>query len=82
MADPAVLGLIGTLSGTAIGFAGSLVTQLLLEGRRQAADRKKRKAEKFEELVSAVFEHNNWIFTMHHIELHGSDERLPPHSPY
>ena len=61
MADPAVLGLIGTLSGTALGFAGGLITQLLLEHKKRAAETKKRKAEKLEELVSALYEHQHWM---------------------
>jgi hypothetical protein len=56
---PAILGLIGTLSGTAIGFAGGFVGQWLLEGKKQKAEKKKKKAEKLEELVTAIYEHSH-----------------------
>jgi hypothetical protein len=56
MADPAVLGLIGTLSGTVIGFAGGLITQLVLERSKQEAEKKKKRAEKLEEFLSALWE--------------------------
>jgi hypothetical protein len=51
---PAILGLIGTLSGTAVGFAGGFVGQWLLEGRKQNAEKKKKKAEKLEELSALL----------------------------
>lgn len=38
----------------------SLITQLALERKKQAAEKKK-KAEKLEELVSALYEHNVWV---------------------
>jgi hypothetical protein len=76
MADPAVLGLIGTLSGTAIGFAGGLVTQLLLEGKKQEAEKKKKKAEKLEELLSALYEYNNFVSSIRYVKNKTGEDRI------
>jgi hypothetical protein len=51
---PAIIGLAGTTSGAILGFGGGLITQLLLERKKQEAENKKKKAEKLEELVTAV----------------------------
>jgi hypothetical protein len=64
MADsslPAILGLIGTLSGTVIGFVGALTSSLISERRRQAAEKKRRREEKLEELVTALCEDDQWV---------------------
>jgi len=62
MADPALLGLIGTLSGTTLGFAGGLIAQLVLERQKQAAEKRKKKAEKLEELALALCAYMDWLF--------------------
>jgi hypothetical protein len=76
MADPAVLGLIGTISGTAIGFAGGLITQLLLEHRKQAGERRKKKAEKLEELTCELHTYENWVAMLPIIVKPGEDALL------
>jgi hypothetical protein len=47
--------------GGAIGIAGTLIGSfvgpLILEARKQTAEKKKKKAEKLEELISALSEH-------------------------
>jgi hypothetical protein len=58
---PAILGLIGTLSGAAVGFSGGFIGQWLLEGKKQKAEKRKKKAEKLEELVSLLYDHRFWL---------------------
>jgi membrane protein YqaA with SNARE-associated domain len=47
---PAMLSLIGTLSGSAIGFAVGFVGQWFLEGRRQKFEKQKQEAERQKEI--------------------------------
>jgi hypothetical protein len=56
---PALIGLGGTVVGSAIVFT----SQWLLERKKQEADKKKKKAEKLEELVTILFEYEDWIHT-------------------
>jgi hypothetical protein len=76
MADPAVLGLIGTLSGTAIGFAGGLLTQLIMDSRKRASDRRNKREEQLVALVSAVYEHNHWLHTNYRLMARGDHDKL------
>ena len=41
--------------------AVALLSPRLTEGRKQKAEKEKRRAEKFEELVGALFEHKHWL---------------------
>jgi hypothetical protein len=61
MADSSLMPALIGLSGTIIGSAIVLSTQLVLEGRKQVAEKRKKKAEKLEELVAALHEYVDWI---------------------
>lgn len=41
--------------------AVALLGPYLLEGRKQEAERKKKRAEKVEELIGALYEHDHWL---------------------
>ena len=56
--------LIGVIIGGLIGIAGSVIGPLVLEWRKQVADKKKRQAEKLEELTSALYEHEYWTYNL------------------
>jgi hypothetical protein len=84
MGDASCSGLVATLIpvivGAVIGLVGGWVGPWLLEGRKERADKKKRRAEKFEELVTALCEHKYWLETMEQIWVFGRDEKpsIPP----
>jgi hypothetical protein len=65
MADASAPDLFGTLVpvvvGGLIGLAGGWLGPSLLERRKEKAEKKKLRAQKFEELVGAVVEHYHWI---------------------
>jgi hypothetical protein len=60
------------LIGGAIGFFGPW----LLEGRGQAEEKRRRRAEKFEELVAAVYEFDHWLDNHWRAGAYG-EENLP-----
>jgi hypothetical protein len=73
----AILGLIGTLSGTAIGFAGGLITQVVLERNKNKEDRRKKRVEKFEELISAIYDYQILVDELTGRVKWGSNDTIP-----
>jgi len=65
---------MSTFSGTVLGFAGGLITQLVPERQKQASEKRKRVEDNLVELVKALYEHNHWIVVLASIELFNSDE--------
>jgi hypothetical protein len=61
MADSSVISALIALGGTIIGFAGGFVGQWLLEGRKHEAEKKRKRAEKLEELVITIYDHREWM---------------------
>jgi hypothetical protein len=59
--------LVGGVIGSAAGFFGPWFVQ----SRKDASERKKRRAEKFEELVGAVVEHSHWISALRFFAISG-----------
>jgi hypothetical protein len=58
---------------------GSLLTYLTSGAqhrRQQSAEKSKRRAEKFEELISILFQHKHWIYTIRDIRLYDYDGEL------
>jgi hypothetical protein len=81
MADAAIVSsLAPVVVGGLIGLAGGWLGPWLLEGRKQAAEKKKKRAEKFEELVAAVVEHSQWIGALRFFAISGQGS-LPTLSP-
>jgi len=74
MADASAPDLVAVLApvvvGGIIGLAGGWLGPWLLERRKEKADKKKRRAEKFEELVTALFEYEHWLDVMRDIQLY------------
>ena len=68
MADPASTDLVSTLVpvvvGGAIGLMGGWLGPWFLERKKEGAEKKKRRAAKFEELVTALYEHKHWLDMM------------------
>jgi hypothetical protein len=72
--------LLPVLVGGAIGIVGSFVGPFFLQRLKDAADKKRKRAEKFEELVGAVAEHYHWIGALRFFAISGQGN-LPPPSP-
>ena len=85
MTDTAMVSMWSTLVpvmvGGAIGLVGGWLGPMLVERRKEVAEKKKKRAEKFEELVTALYEHKHWLDTMENIRVFGSEEK-PPVSPF
>lgn len=84
MPDPATTSMLNTLVpvivGGVIGLAGGLVGPPFLHHLQQKAEKKRKRAEKFEELVAAVVEHYHWFAVMRFffISGQGSQPTLSP----
>jgi hypothetical protein len=76
---PALIGLGGTLIGGIIGFLGGFVSQWLVEGRKEKAEKNKKRAEKLEELVSLLYQHQHWLKVKLQATMGGQDtEEISP----
>jgi hypothetical protein len=58
--------LLPVIVGGTIGIVGSFIGPFFVQRAKDAADKKRKRAEKFEELVTAVYEHKHWIETENH----------------
>lgn len=80
MTDASSSGLAATLIpvvvGGLIGLAGGWLGPWLLEQRKEAAEKRQRRAQKFEELVAALYEFDYWIESLRKVQAYGQD--LPP----
>jgi hypothetical protein len=63
MPDATIASLMQTIAGGLIAMSSAVIV-LLFQSRKET---KKRRAEKFEELVSAVYEHDHWIDSLRRI---------------
>lgn len=72
--------LVPVMVGGAIGLVGGWLGPWFVERRKEAAEKKKRRAEKFEELVAAVIEHGLWIRALSYFSIsgQGSEPLLSP----
>jgi len=66
--------LVPVIVGGLLGLAGGLVGPWLIENRREKSERKKRREQKLEELVAAIYEHKHWLGTMRQIRVFGAQE--------
>jgi hypothetical protein len=75
-----ILAVAPALVGGAIGLAGGFLGPRWLQDQKEASDKKKKRAEKFEELVGAVVEHYQWIGGLRFFAISGQGS-LPTLSP-
>jgi len=68
--------LLPVVVGGLLGLAGGLIGPPYLHRLQQKAERKKRQAEKFEELVNALYQHSHWLNVMKDVQVFGSDDQL------
>jgi hypothetical protein len=78
--ETAWIGLVGTVIGGIIGGASGLLAPVLLQRRKEAEERRCKRAEKFEELVAAVYEFDHWVEMRRRTVAYG-DTNLPPNGP-
>jgi hypothetical protein len=85
MADPAVSLSFGQLLAIAlapaavagiVGIVGGLLGPWFLEARKQEAERKKRREEKFAELIAAIHEHDHWLDIARSVRVIGMEKEL------
>src|SRR4051794_23429816 len=69
--------LIPVIVGGLIAVIGGLVGPPFLHRMQVKADTRKRRAEKFEELVGALYEHNHWLDMHKNIKLFANEGVLP-----
>lgn len=62
--------------GGLIGVAGGVVSPWLVQKRKEESERKQRRADKFEELVTALFEFHHWLKKMRNVRVFGEDRDL------
>src|SRR5260370_2718701 len=73
MADSTIMSvLVGGDIGIAGTLIGSFVGPLVLEWRKQVTEKKKKKAEKLEELVYVIYEHHHWLQRLYLINVRGA----------
>jgi hypothetical protein len=73
---PTIVGGLIAIGGTIVGIAGSTLIFLL----QTRAEKKKRREEKFLDLVAAVYEHDHWLDTLRRtyvVELEGEIKVSP-----
>jgi hypothetical protein len=68
--------LLPVIVGGLIGLTGGLAGPWFLERREQAAEKKKKLAEKFEELIAAIHEHSHWLVTARSVRVLGIEKEL------
>lgn len=62
--------------GGAIGAISGWLGPWFLEGRKEASEKKKKRAEKFEELVAAAYEHQHWLNRTSDIRVFGNSGEI------
>ena len=72
--------LLPVIVGGTIGVVGSFVGPFFVQRAKDVADKKRKRAEKFEELVAAVVEHNQWLGALRFFAIAGQGS-LPILSP-
>jgi hypothetical protein len=72
--------LLPVIVGGGIAIIGGLIGPPFLHHLQQKVEKKKRRAEKFEELVATLYEHDHWLQMMQNVRLFGDEDRnvMPP----
>jgi hypothetical protein len=72
--------LLPVIVGGGIAIIGGLIGPPFLHRLQQKAEKKRRRAEKFEELIATLYEHDHWLMTMRDVGLFGGEDKnvMPP----
>lgn len=73
--------LASVIVGGLLTLGGGGATQLFLHVLKTDSEHKTKRAAKFEELVTALYEYDHWLDTMRNVRVFG-DEAKPTMSPY
>ena len=73
--------LVPVIVGGIIGVLGGVVGPPFVHWLNERAARKKRRAEKLEELVGVLYAHQHWLELMRNIRVFGQEGETPP-SPF
>jgi hypothetical protein len=68
--------LLPVIIGGAIGMIGGVVGPPFVHHLQRKADKQRRRAEKFEELVATVYEYKNWLMLIYSARLIGEELEL------
>jgi hypothetical protein len=73
--------LVPVMVGGVIGLVGGWLGPWLVERRKEIAEQKKKRAEKFEELVATLFAYEHWLDSVQDIRLFSNRDELTPTLP-
>jgi hypothetical protein len=73
--------LIPVIVGGLLAIAGGAVTTVLLHAMRTKTEKKNKRAEKYEELVAAIYEYDHWLDKRRDVRVFGEEGKLTP-SPF
>src|SRR5262245_22191134 len=76
MAEPTTMlnVLLPVIVGGLIAIVAGLIGPPFLHHLQQKAEKKRRRAEKFEELIATLYEHDHWLTAMASVRLFGGEE--------
>jgi hypothetical protein len=69
--------LLGVAIGGLIGVSGAVIGPLILEWRKQLYARQDKRAEKYQEFVATLYEHDRWLQDFRRIAIEQSNESVP-----
>jgi hypothetical protein len=71
-----LLGAVPAIITGIVGLAAGFLGPWWLQRRKEAAEKKQKRAEKFEELVAALYEHRHWLDEREDIRAFGAEGKL------
>jgi hypothetical protein len=77
MAEPTTMFdvLLPVIIGGGIAIVGGLIGPPFLHHLQQKAEKKRKRAEKFEELIATLYEHSHWLKEMQNVRLFGAEDK-------
>jgi hypothetical protein len=73
MPDTSSSSLVPVIVGAVLALSGTIVSNWLLQRRQAREEHKRKRAEKFQELVTAVYEHKHWLSQWDRETVYGED---------
>jgi hypothetical protein len=67
--------LLPVIVGGLIAIAAGLIGPTYLHHLQQRAEKKRKRAEKFEELIATLYEHNHWLKETANVRVFGGEDR-------
>ena len=73
--------LLPVIVGGLIAISGGFFGPWFIESRKENSEKKKRRAEKFEQLVAALFEYEHWLDVIRDMQLVANQDNIVPTMP-